>query len=162
MVAAACLLWGFASRGRSADDQPRTGGAANTSYFDSIDQVMDKLTTGRVDDVTASVESLKSDPAERDAVREKLVNLRNQQGRFLGYDLVSIQRFSDRLQRVDVLAFYERQPALFRFDVYHASGNDDDAWSILDVHVEDTLPDALEEMKDVPVDYIRKHGKSVQ
>jgi hypothetical protein len=124
-------------------------------YGATIDRVMGQIVAGRIDEALAAIEFLKQQPDTRSALRDHLVELANTQQHLYGYDIAALQRFSDRLLTVSVLAYYEQQPILFRFELYRPQGRTDQPWLVqaLSLHI-----DVMEELKDTPVDYVARRA----
>ena len=119
-------------------------------FANDVDRIMGLLGNGQIDDVMASPNFLKDDPAARETVRGRLIDLRNTQAKYLGYDVVAVQRLSDRLQVASVLSYYDVRPVLFKVHFYKAAGRAEDAWTVIRF---DIFDDVLTELKDVPTDY---------
>ena len=49
-----------------------------------------------------------------------------------------------------MLAYYDQQPYLFRFQLYHPQGRADEAWLIQELSIH---PNVAEELKDTPIVY---------
>jgi hypothetical protein len=73
-----------------------------------------------------------------------------QQQHYFGYDIAAVQRYTDRLQTVTVMAYYGDQPFLFRFEFYHPQQHEDQPWVIQAMSLH---PNVTEELRDVPVEY---------
>src|SRR5438132_4433175 len=114
-LAAAAVLVALTGglRADSTDRPPAAPAAADTTYGGTIDRVMGQIVAGRIDEALGAIEFLKQQPDTRAALRDHLVQLANQQQHLYGYDIAAVQRFSERLQTVSVLAYYEQQPILF-------------------------------------------------
>lgn len=149
------VIAGLGVVARSADDPnaaaswPR--GDVAPAYMDDLDKIMGYIGDGKVDDAVAMMDVMKKNPDLREQTRSRLGDLHLQEGNAFGYDVVSVQRFSDRLHMVSALAYYQDVPVLFRLEMYHPKGRDD-AWIVLDFQVHMNV---AEELKDTPVDYIR-------
>jgi len=66
---------------------------------------------------------------------------------------------SGQFQTLDVLAYYDQQPVLFRFHFYRPQKQDAVKWMVLGLHVITGLQEITELLKDTPVDYVG-HSKS--
>lgn len=119
-------------------------------FADQVSRIMGSLGNGRIDDAMSSPTFLPDDPAARQNVRNKLLDLRNTQARYRGYDIVAVQRLSDRLQIASILAYFDTRPLLYKIQFYRPSGNTQDAWTVIGFKISD---DVMAELKDVPVDY---------
>jgi hypothetical protein len=123
----------------------------SSPYSNTIDRVMPQIVSGRIDDALAAIDFLKDQPDARATLRSRLVQISNvEQQKCYGYEIAAVQRFSDRLQSVLALVYYDQQPYLFRFELYHPQAKADDPWLIqgLSIH-----PNVLEELKDTPIEY---------
>jgi hypothetical protein len=125
-----------------ADDTGNTPSAA-------IDRIMGLIGQGKVDDAMTG-DFLKDDPDARQAIRARLIALRDEQQHYYGYDIPAIQRVSPRLQTLWILAYYDEHPVLFRAQFYRPTGQASDPWKVLEFVVETTPSEALKEM---PIDY---------
>jgi hypothetical protein len=124
---------------------------AQPGWTGVVDRLMSQIGTGKIDDALATIDFLKDQPDARAALRERLIEITNaQQQRYYGYDVAAVQRFTDRLQTVSVLAYYGEQPLIFRFEFYRPQQREDQPWVIQSLSLH---PNVTEELKDVPVDY---------
>jgi len=150
------VIAGLAVVARSADDPNASAGNwprgdVQPAYMDNVDKVMNAIGDGKVDDAVALMDVMKKNPDLREQTRSRLNDLHLQEGNGYGYDVVSVQRFSDRLHIVSVLGYYQDFPVLFRFQMYHPKGQND-PWMVLDFEIHANV---AEELKDTPIDYVR-------
>ena len=135
----------------SAPSANAAAGALQPPGIGTIDRVMNHIVAGRIDDALSAIDFLKDQPDTRAALRDRLVRISNtEQQHCYGYDVAAVQHFSDRLQIVAVLAYYDQQPYLFRFELYHPQAKADEPWLIQELSIH---PNVTEELKDTPVDY---------
>jgi hypothetical protein len=147
-IAAVVMVGVLSHTVRSAD---MNGASAQPPATGTIDRVMAHIVAGRIDDALAAIDFLKEQPDTRAVLRDRLTRITNtQQQHCYGYDVAAVQRFSDRLQSVAVLAYYDQQPYLFRFELYHPQGKADEPWLIQELSIH---PNVTEELKDTPVEY---------
>ncbi len=139
-------LWaGAAGRRTTAQDAPPAGGGPEAV----VDKIMDRVGKGQVDDAVAAMERPSNVSDLRDAARAKLLALRNVQlGTYHGYDVATTVRFTPRLQVLDVMGYYDQQPVLFRFQLYHPQADEATAWAVLAFDVTPDLTDALEAVRE--------------
>jgi hypothetical protein len=135
---------------RTARAQQDPAPAALASYSQAVDNIMDLLGKGRIDDALAAIDFYKTQPDAKQTMRDRLIALDARQSHYYGYDIVSVQRFSPRLQSVSVLACYDLQPVLFHFDFYHPESGGNQPWIIPGFSMHE---DVVDQLKDVPVDY---------
>ncbi len=119
-----------------------------------IDQIMSRIGQGQIDNAVGMMEGLKNQGELQQAARNKLIGLRDDQGQYKGYDVAAVQRFTPQLQIVDVLAYYENQPVLFRFHFYRPVASSSGKWAILGFQVSTSVQDISEVLKDTPIDYV--------
>lgn len=149
LIAAVVTLTGlFAARGPAT--AVAAEGKVSIPFAPDVDRMMALLGSGQIDDAMSSPTFLRDDPGSRESVRSRLIDLRGTQAKYLGYDIVAIQRLSDRLQIGSVLAYYDVRPVLFKIHYYRASGRPEDPWTVLRF---DVVDDVIAELKDVPTDY---------
>lgn len=142
LVASAATVFTVRSAGQT---NPQPGWTA------LVDRIMSQIGSGKIDDALATIDFMKDQPDARAALRQRLITISNaQQQHYYGYDVAAVQRFTNRLQIVSVMAYYGDQPFIFRFEFYHPQQREDQPWVIqaLSLH-----PNVTEELKDVPVDY---------
>jgi hypothetical protein len=116
----------------------------------AVDRIMSQIVVGRIDEALGAIDFLKQQPDVRTELRNHLAQLADQQ-RLYGYDIAAVQRFSDRLETLSVLAYYEQQPILFKFELYRPQGHTDQPWLVQSMSIN---IDVMEELKDTPVDYL--------
>jgi hypothetical protein len=117
----------------------------------AVDRIMSQIVVGRIDEALGGIDFLKQQPDVRTELRNRLTQLADQQQRLYGYDIAAVQRFSDRLETLSVLAYYEQQPILFKFELYRPQGHTDQPWLVQSMSIN---IDVMEELKDTPVDYL--------
>jgi hypothetical protein len=117
-----------------------------------IDQIMGQIGQGRIDDAVGMMDGLRNQADLKAAARSRLINLRDDQGQYHGYDIAAVQRFTPQLQSDDVLAYYDDQPVLIRFHFYRpvAAGR----WAILGFQVSTSIQEIKEILRDTPVEYV--------
>ncbi len=138
--------WGARTRPARADVN-----LANPQIVPQIEKIMGLIGNGKIDDAIAAMDSFKDHPEEREGIRGRLIEIGNSQQKYNGFDVIATQRYSERLEGVWVLAYYDQAPLMFQFVLYHPSGRADQPWAITAFHLRE---DVLEELKDVPVDYV--------
>jgi hypothetical protein len=119
-----------------------------------IDQIMSRIGQGRIDDAVGMMEGLKNQGDLQQAARNRLITLRDDQGQYHGYDVAAVQRYTPQLQTVDVLAYYDNQPVLFRFHFYRPVVANGGKWAILGFQVSTAVQEMADILKDTPVDYV--------
>lgn len=125
--------------------------AAPPGWMGLVDRIMGQIGGGKIDEAMATIDFMKDQPDARAVLRDHLIRINNaQQQPFYGYDVAAVQRFTDRLQTVSVLAYYGEQPFIFRFEFYHPQQRAEQPWLIQSLSLH---PNVTEELKDVPVDY---------
>jgi hypothetical protein len=117
----------------------------------AVDRVMSQIVVGRIDEALGAIDFLKQQPDVRTELRNRLTQLADQQQRLYGYDIAAVQRFSDRLETLSVLAYYDQQPILFKFELYRPQGHTDQPWLVQSMSI---YIDVMEQLKDTPVDYL--------
>jgi hypothetical protein len=117
-----------------------------------IDQMMSQIGQGRIDDAVGMMDGLKNQADLKSAARSRLINLRDDQGQYHGYDIAAVQRFTSQLQTDDVLAYYDDQPVLIRLHFYRPIANG--KWAILGFQVSTSIQEINDVLKDTPVDYV--------
>lgn len=138
------VVAGWAIQARSAEETARNSPLAD------VGRIMDLIGNGKIDEAMAGNDFMKNEPDARQSVRSQLINLRDSQQHYYGYDVAAVQRFSSRLQTVWVLVYYDQRPVLAHMQFYRPTGRTDDPWAVLDFRLDDNLTETL---KDVPVDY---------
>jgi hypothetical protein len=123
------------------------GGAA-AAPSDVIDQFMTQVGQNQLDNAVSIMDGLKVDADLKQSARNDLIRLRNDQGQYHGYDIADTQRFSSRFQTIDVLAYYDQQPALLRFHFYRPDTQNNGKWDILGFQVHTDLPEIVTMIKD--------------
>jgi hypothetical protein len=151
LLAVGLILATFALRPTKAQDVPPQQLAAPTEV---IDQVMNLIAQGRIDDGVALMEGVRSDPDLRQATRSRLSRLHAELGDYHGYDIASTQRFTNQFEVVDVMANYEQQPVLLRFTFYRPQNQDGVKWVVLGFQINTALPEIADILKDTPVEYV--------
>jgi hypothetical protein len=141
---------GFARTARAQLDSADLRPGPLPSYTEAIDNFMDLLSKGKIDDALATIDFYKDQPEAKQIMRDRLIRLGTEQHRYFGYDIVSAQRFSPRLQSVSIIACYDVQPIVFHFDFYHPEAGGNQPWIIPGFSMSENV---IEELKDVPVDY---------
>jgi hypothetical protein len=151
LVLIVLIPWAGVSRtARAQQDSPDLHTGPLPSYAPAIDNFMDLLGKGKIDEALATIDFYKNQPDAKQVMRDRLIQLNAQQSHYYGYDVVAVQRFSSRLQSVSVVACYDLQPILFHFDFYHPEAGGNQPWIIPGFSMHE---DVVEELKDVPVDY---------
>jgi hypothetical protein len=142
-AAAAAIVTAVAVRHTSAQDDAPAGGPSQV-----LSKVMASIGSNQVDDAVAQMDGLKDNGAEKDGVRAALLAVRDvpHLGAYHGYDVPAVVHYSARLQTLDVLAYYDLQPVLYRFEYYQPSDNA--AWQVLDLRVDWGLTTAMETLRD--------------
>jgi hypothetical protein len=128
--------------------------AAVVNPSDVIDQIMGLIGQGKIDEAVGMMEGLKAQPNLREAARDSLIHLHDEQGPYRGYDIAAIQRFTGQFETADVLAYYDEQPVLLRFHFYRPQKQNDIKWMVLGFQVSTALPEITEVLKDTPVNYV--------
>ena len=147
------ILGGWIGFGRMARAQLESADLRSgtlPSYGPAIDNFMELLSKGKIDDALATIDFYKDQPDAKQIMRDRLIHLSTEQHRYFGYDVVSAQRFSPRLQSVSIIACYDVQPIVFHFDFYHPEAGGNQPWLIPGFSMSENV---VEELKDVPVDY---------
>jgi len=124
---------------------------AVSSPSDLIDQMMAQISQNRIDDATALMGSLKSAPDIRNAARDQLDHLHDDQGNYHGYEIVAVQKISNQFQTYNAMAYYDQQPVLMRFHFYRTQGNSN--WNVIGFQAVTNIADITEVLKDTPIDY---------
>jgi hypothetical protein len=152
-VTVSLILAGHAMRISKAQDAPApaTAVAAPTEV---VDQIMGLIGQGRIDDGVAMMEGLKNQPDLRQAARDRLIHLRDEEGAYRGYDVAAIQRFTNQFEIMDVLAYYDDQPVLFRFHFYRPQTTENAKWMVLGFQATTSTQEITDVLKDTPVDYV--------
>jgi hypothetical protein len=145
------LLVGYRLQSSKAQDTPAPAVAAPTEV---VDQIMGLIGQGRIDDGVAMMEGLKNQVDQRQAARDRLIHLRDEEGTYRGYDVAAIQRFTNQFEIMDVLAYYGDQPVLFRFHFYRPQTSNSVKWMVLGFQVTTSTQEITEVLKDTPVDYV--------
>lgn len=150
-VTASLILAGHAMRVTKAQDAPPPAISTPTEV---VDQIMGLIGQGRIDDGVGMMEGLKTQANLRQAARDRLIQLRDEEGTYRGYDVAAIQRFTNQFQIMDVLAYYDNEPVLFRFHFYRPQTTDTAKWMVLGFQVTTSTQEITEVLKDTPVDYV--------
>ena len=103
------IVAGLSLRETRADDAAT---AAVAGPNEVVDQIMGLIGQGKIDEAVGMMEGLKTQPELREAARDRLVRLRDEQGPYRGYDIAAVQRFTSQFETLDVLAYYDEQPVL--------------------------------------------------
>jgi len=150
IVLTAVLICAITHRAKAQD----AAAPAVATPNEVIDQIMSRIGQGRVDDAVAMMEGLKNQGDMQQAARNRLITLRDDQGQYHGYDIAAVQRFTPQVQSVDVLAYYDSQPVMFRFHFYRPVVENNGKWAILGFQVSTAVQEMAETLKDTPVDYV--------
>ena len=157
----AMILGLMTVRRTAAQDAPPAipGGAAGV-----VDKIMGLVGNGQIDQAVPLMDVLKNQPDLREDARTKLLRLRDGQlGTYRGYDIATTIRFSPRLQTLDVLAYYDQQPVLLRFEFYHPQASDAVPWSVLDFRVDTDVAAAIEVLReDAPGIGVGRGGRATR
>ena len=145
------LIAGFSLHESKAQDTPV---AAVSSPMDVVDQIMGFIGQGKIDDAVGMMEGLKTQPELREAARDRLVHLRDEQGIYRGYDVAAIQRFTNQFETLDVVAYYDEQPILLRFHFYRPQLQNGTKWMVLGFQPSTSVQEITEVLKDTPVNYV--------
>ncbi len=124
-----------------------------------IDQIMGQIGQGRIDDAIGNMEGLRNQIELRQAARVRLIGLSNEQGQYAGYDIAAVQKFTSRFQTINVMAYYNEQPVLFRFAFYRPQVANNGKWLILGFQVNTAVAEIVDVLKDTPVDYVGSRAK---
>ena len=116
--------------------------------------MMNLIGQNKVDDATNMMDGLKNEPDARNAARDKLIHLRDEQGTYRGYDIAATQRFTPQFQTVDVMAYYDQQPVLLRFHFYRPQNNG--TWNVLGFQITTVTQEIVDILRDTPVDYVAR------
>ena len=123
-------------------------GAPVGSPNEIIDQFMNQVGQNQIDNAVSVMDGLKIDAELKQSARNDLIRVRNDQGQYHGYEIADVQRFTGRFQTVDVLAYYDQQPALFRFHFYRPDALNNGKWDILGFQAHTDLPEIVTMIKD--------------
>jgi hypothetical protein len=124
---------------------------------DIIDQFMTQVGQNEIDNAVALMDGLKNEAELRESARAGLLRLRTDQGQYHGYEIAAVQKFTSRFQTVDVLAYYDQQPALLRFHFYRPDVQNNGKWAILGFQVDTDMQEVVTILKDAAlVDVGRK------
>jgi hypothetical protein len=154
LVVAITLVPFFRPAGRESKGQDAPPPQPVATPTEVVDQIMGLIGLGRIDDGIALMEGLNSQPDLRNIARDRLIHLRDEQGVYRGYEVAAEQRFTNQFQTLDVLAYYEQQPVLFRFHFYRPLTQPGTKWMVLGFQVTTALQEITEQLKDTPVDYV--------
>jgi len=149
------VMAGIALRETKAQD----ASTAVVSPTAVVDQIMGLIGQGKIDDAVGMMEGLKSQLDLREAARDRLIHLRDEQGAYRGYDVAAIQRFTGQFQTMDVLAYYDEQPVLLRFHFYRPQTQNGAKWTVLGFQVSTAVQEITDILKDTPVDYVGQGKK---
>ena len=123
------------------------------SPSEAIDQIMVQIGAGKIDDAISMMDGLNTQPTLRDAARDRLLRLRDEQGKYRGYDIAAVQRFTPQFQTFDIMAYYDLQPVLLHFHFYRAQMDGSSKWAILGFQETASLQELVDILKDKPMDY---------
>jgi len=127
-------------------------GAPVPSPNDIIDQFMTQVGQNQIDNAVSVMDGLKIDADLKQSARNDLIRVQSDQGRYHGYEIADTERFTNRFQTIDVLAYYDQQPALFRFHFYRPDTQNNGKWDILGFQVHTDLPEIVTMIKDATSD----------
>lgn len=131
-----------------------TGATAVATPAEVIDQTMNLIGQGRIDDAVAGMEGLKNQTELKQEARARLITLRDDQGQYHGYDIAAIQHLTGQFERIDVLAYYDDQPVLFRYHFYRPQVQNGGKWAILGFQISTSVAEISDILRDTPVDYV--------
>ena len=142
-VAATAILVAVTVRRSAAQDGAPAAGPAR-----AVDKIMAFIGNNQIDDAVGQMDGVKDNADQKAAVRGALLNVRDvpHLGAYHTYDVAAVVRYSPHLQTLDVLACYDLQPILYRFQYYQPSDNV--AWQVLDLRVDANLTTATETLRD--------------
>jgi hypothetical protein len=153
-VVSLTALTDFTGRQSKAQDAATAPPVPVATPSELVDQIMGLIGQGKIDDSIALMEGLKNQPDLREAARNRLVRLREDEGNYHGYDIAAVQRFTSQFQTLDVLAYYDDQPVLMRLHFYRPQKDDSVKWMVLEFQVHTGLAEITDELKDTPIDYV--------
>jgi hypothetical protein len=136
------------------ESRAQDASAPVASPTDVVDQIMGLIGQGKIDEAVGMMEGLKAQPELREAARDRLIHLRDEQGPYRGYDVAAVQRFTGQFETLDVLAYYDEQPVLLRFHFYRPQTQNSIKWMVLGFQASTAVQEITEILKDTPVDYV--------
>lgn len=146
-VLGVCVVIGglWAVRPTAAQDAPPLSGSAESA----VEKVMDHLGHGDIEEAVRLMDRPTGGADLRADARAKLIALRDAQvGAYHGYDVAQTVRFTARVQVLDVMAYYDQQPVLVRFQLYHPAVEESAGWSVLAFEVQPDLTVALQVLRE--------------
>ena len=120
---------------------------------ETVAPIMAQIGAGKIDEAVAMMDGLNSQPNLKEAARDRLLHLRDEQGRYRSYDIAAVQKFTKQFQTLDVMAYYDLQPVLLRFHFYRAQLDPSVKWTILGFQETSSMQEIVDILKDTPVEY---------
>ena len=141
----AAVVAGWAGHRSAAQETPAGGGGDSPSAI--VERAMASIGAGRADDALTAMAFPAQQQDQKDAARRDILAVRDAQlGGYHGYDVGQTVRFTPRFQALDVVAYYDRQPVLFRYEFYRPQ--DGGAWSVLGLKVDQTEAGMIEALRE--------------
>ena len=142
-VLAAVVVAGWAERRTAAQDAP----SADDGPAAVAGKIMGSIGSGQVDDALAAMTGLNQEADLKAAAQQDLLRVRDAQlGAYHGFDVATTVRFTPRLQALDVIGYYDKQPVLFRFEFYRPQ--DTVPWQVQDLQVNPQMSGIVETLRE--------------
>ena len=126
---------------------PAQAAAGGPTAAKTLDPIMTQIGKGQFDDAVGLMDGLKANADQKQAARSALAAVRDAQlGNWQGYEVANTVSFSNRLQTLDVLGYYDLQPVLFRFEMYEPA--DGGPWQVLELKVDGNLVTSTQTLRD--------------
>ena len=120
---------------------------------ETVAPIMAQIGAGKIDEAVAMMDGLNAQPNLKEAARDRLLHLRDEQGKYRSYDIAAVQKFTSQFQTLDVMAYYDLQPVLLRFHFYRSQLDPSVKWTILGFQETSSLQEIVDILKDTPIDY---------